>query len=111
MPILCTLAFPSGQSGDAAIRQSFRKYKEGRNVPLPNMVVNEFKHVVNGVHLAANRVAKKIDANRFHGVVYKIIRGLHFHHTAEYWPLIGPCPTPLPRPMSSKPQAFAWRFV
>jgi hypothetical protein len=78
------LPFARGsQSGDAAIRQSFRKYKEGRNVPLLNMVLNEFKHVVNGVYLPANRVAKKIDANRFHDALYKIIRGLHFHHTGE----------------------------
>jgi hypothetical protein len=71
------------QSGDAAIRQSFRKYRDGGNVPLVNMVMDEFKHVVGGVHLPANRVAKMIDSNRFHDVLYKIIRGLHFHHTGE----------------------------
>jgi hypothetical protein len=78
------LPFARGtQSGDAAIRQSFRKYRDGRNVPLLNMVMDEFKHVVGGVHLPANRVAKMIDANRFHDVLYKIIRGLHFHHSGE----------------------------
>jgi hypothetical protein len=78
------LPFARGtQSGDAAIRQSFRKYRDGRNVPLLNMVMDEFKHVVRGVHLPANRVAKMIDAHRFHDVLHKIIRGLHFHHTGE----------------------------
>ena len=48
-------------------------------MPLINMVMDEFKHVVKGVHLPANRVAKLIDANRFHDVLYKIVRGLHFH--------------------------------
>jgi hypothetical protein len=78
------LPFARGtESGDAAAAQSFRKYKAGRNVPLINMVMDEFKHVVKGVHLPANRVAKLIDANRFHDVLYKIVRGLHFHHTGE----------------------------
>jgi hypothetical protein len=71
------------ESGDAALAQSFRKYRHGRNVPLINMVMNEFRHVLNGVHLPANRVAKLIDANRFHDVLYKLIRGLHVHHTGE----------------------------
>ena len=52
-------------------------------MPLVNMVMDEFVHVVNGVILPANRVGKKIDANRFHDVLYKIVRGLHFHHTGE----------------------------
>lgn len=74
------------EAGDAAHLQTFRKYKSGRNVPLVNMVMNEFKHVVKGIYLPANRVAKMIDANRFHDVLYKLIRGLHYHHTGEILP-------------------------
>ena len=47
---------------------------------------DEFKHPVEGVHLPASRVAKMIDANRFHDVLWKIIRGLHYHHTREILP-------------------------
>ena len=89
-------------SGNAAIRQSLKKYQVGRNVPLINMVMDEFKHVVNGVHLPANRVAKLIDADRFHDVLYKIVRGLHFHHAGEILPPHWTSRTPSPHRMRSR---------
>jgi hypothetical protein len=50
------------------------------------MVMDEFKHVVKGVHLPATRVAKLIDNARFFRVLWKIIRGLHYHHSGEILP-------------------------
>lgn len=76
----------SSEAAHAAHKQSFDKYRSGRNVRLIDMVMNEFRHVVNGVHLPANRVAKLIDADRMHDVIYKIVRGLHFHHNGEILP-------------------------
>jgi hypothetical protein len=74
------------EAGDAHHARIFRKIQAGKNVPLVNMVMDEFKNVVRGVHLPANRVAKLIDHARFFRVLWKIIRGLHYHHTGEILP-------------------------
>jgi hypothetical protein len=74
------------EAGDAHHARIFRKMQTGKNVPLVNMVMDEFKNVVKGVHLPANRVAKLIDHARFFRVLWKIIRGLHYHHTGEILP-------------------------
>jgi hypothetical protein len=46
-----------GEAGDAHHARIFRKMQAGKNVPLVNMVMDEFKRVVRGVHLPATRVA------------------------------------------------------
>jgi hypothetical protein len=76
------------EAGDAHHSRIQEKMKAGKNVSLVNMVMDEFKDVVGGVYLPANRVAKLVDHRRAHGVIWKIIRGLHFHHTGEVLPLI-----------------------
>jgi hypothetical protein len=53
---------------------------------LANAVLQEFKHKIGNVHLPASKVAKKFDGARVWGVVWKIIRGLHFHHTGQIFP-------------------------
>jgi len=81
---------PMTRGSSAGDAQHFRvreKLNRGKNVRLVNMVMNEFKHVVKGVHLPANRVAKMIDHNRFFRVLWKIIRGLHYHHSGEILPV------------------------
>jgi hypothetical protein len=95
------LPFARGtESGDAAASANTRA---GRNVPLINMVMDEFKLVVKGVHLPAKRAAKMIDANRFHDVLYKIVRGLHFHHTGKFSPRSGASRTPSQHRMNHRP--------
>src|SRR6266481_2713601 len=94
------------ESADAAHRQSFRKYQTGKNVRLINQVMNEFRHVVNGVHLPANRVAKLIDANRVHDVIWKIVRGLHFHHTGEVLPTLWSLTYTITPPYEDPPDFF-----
>lgn len=74
------------EAGDAQHVRVRRKMDAGKNVALVNMVMDEFKHVVKGVHLPANRVAKLIDHARFFRVLWKVIRGLHYHHTGEILP-------------------------
>jgi hypothetical protein len=74
------------EAGDAHHARVAKKLKDGKNVALVNMVMDEFKHVVKGVHLPPTRVAKMIDHYRFHRVLWKIIRGLHYHHTGEILP-------------------------
>jgi hypothetical protein len=73
-------------AGDAQHFRIRAKMKAGKNVALVNMVMDEFKNKVGGVHLPATRVAKLIDHYRFHRVLWKVIRGLHYHHTGEILP-------------------------
>jgi hypothetical protein len=94
------------EAGKAAHVQTFKKYQAGRNVPLVNMVMNEFKHILKGVHLPPNRVAKLIDANRFHDVLYKIVRGLHYHHTGEILPPIWSIAYSVTPPYEDPPDYF-----
>ncbi|MCK1597975.1 hypothetical protein IVA96_00395 [Bradyrhizobium sp. 159] len=94
------------EAGDAAHAQTFKKYQGGRNVPLVNMVMDEFKHVVKGIHLPANRVAKMIDADRFHDALYKIIRGLHYHHSGEILPSIWSITYTVTPPYEDPPEEF-----
>jgi hypothetical protein len=75
------------ESADAARRQSLRKYMHGKNVPLVTQVMKEFRREIGGVHLPANKVAKLIDTNRAYRVIWKLVRGLHFHHTGEILPI------------------------
>jgi hypothetical protein len=70
-------------SGNALWVDFRRRQKQGRNIPLANAVLKEFKHKIRGVHLPPNVVAKAFDAERVHEVIWKIIRGLHFHHSGE----------------------------
>jgi hypothetical protein len=74
------------EAGDAHHHRVRTKMRAGKNVRLVNMVMDEFKDEVRGVYLPANRVAKLIDHYRFHRVLWKIIRGLHYHHTGQIFP-------------------------
>jgi len=86
------LPFARGSiSGDALYRDGVRRIQRGTNVPLANAVLKEFQQHVNGVILPANRIAKKFDAQRVHDVIYKIIRGLHYHHEGEILPAVASC--------------------
>lgn len=73
-------------SGDALWMDARRRMESGRAVRLANAVLQEFKHKVGGVHLPASTVAKTFDSKRVWGVMCKIIRGLHFHHTGQILP-------------------------
>ena len=53
------LPFAHGStSGDALYRDGIARFRKGENVPLANQVLQEFQHVVGGVILPTNRVAK-----------------------------------------------------
>jgi hypothetical protein len=73
-------------SGDALWADYRRRLRSRRNVPLANMVLKEFKHQIGGVLLPRSKVAKTFNGERVWGVIWKIIRGLHFHHTGEILP-------------------------
>jgi hypothetical protein len=95
-------------SGDALWRNCMVRFKRGTNVPLANQVLKEFEHAVNGIILPANRVAKRIDPQRAHDVIYKIVRGLHYHRSGEILPPVWDCHftiTPVGEPL---PKVFTF---
>jgi hypothetical protein len=101
------LPFAQGsRSGDALYRDGIARFKRGENVKLANQVSAEFQHVVGGVILPANRVAKKIDPDRAHDVIYKIVRGLHYHHYGEILPPNWNCHFTITPPGEPPPEEF-----
>jgi hypothetical protein len=101
------LPFTRGSaSGDALWTDYRRRLDHGRNIPLANAVLQEFKHQVRGVHLPASKVAKVFDAERVHEVIWKIIRGLHFHHTGQIFPARWSCALTITPPGEKPPDHF-----
>jgi len=90
-------------SGEALHRDFIRRAAQGKNIPLAHAVMREFRHKIGGVLLPENRVAKLVDANRVHDVVFKIVRGLHFHHTREILPPNWTCAIELTPPNEPLP--------
>ena len=74
------------EGGNAVWNDHVTRLKAGRNLPLANAVSQEFRKQIGGVHLPPTKVAKLIEADRVHDVVWKLIRGLHFHRTREILP-------------------------
>jgi hypothetical protein len=93
-------------SGNALWADWRRRLKRGRGWPLANVVLQEFKHEIGGVHLPASKVAKHIDPKRVWGVVWKIIRGLHFHHTGQILPTHWEFAATITAPGENPPDAF-----
>jgi hypothetical protein len=101
------LPFARGStSGDALFRDGMARVGRGENVKLANQVLKEFEHVVGGIILPANRVAKRIDPNRVEGVIYKIVRGLHYHHLGEILPSIWDCSFTITPPGEPPPEIY-----
>lgn len=57
------------------------------------MVLNEFETNPSGLVLPGGKVVKRFDGQRIRRIAWKIVRGLHFYHTAEilpeHWPTTG----------------------
>jgi len=73
-------------SGNALWKDAFQRMGKGRTIRLANAVLKEFEHQIGGVLLPASKVAKRFDRERVWGVIWKIIRGLYFHHTGQILP-------------------------
>jgi hypothetical protein len=93
-------------SGEASHRDFLSRYRAGLNIPLAARVKNEFRRKVGGIILPAGKIAKLIDANRTHDVIWKIIRGLHFYHTGEILPPIWSCSITVTPPGEALPDDF-----
>ncbi|MHC4397232.1 MAG: hypothetical protein ACYS1A_16465 [Planctomycetota bacterium] len=53
---------------------------------LRQKVLSEFSETVSGIYLPKNLVAKKFDVKRANRVVWKIVRGLCYHHYSRVLP-------------------------
>src|SRR4030088_948932 len=90
----------------SVFRDGMARVKRGENVKQANQVLREFEHVVGGIILPANRVAKSFDPSRVHDVIYKIIRGLHYHHLGEILPSVWDCSFTIAPPGEPPPEIF-----
>jgi hypothetical protein len=107
------------------IREKFRRMK---NRPLIRQILGEFEPRPAGLVLPGGKVVKRFDSNRIERVIWKIVRGLFFHHHNKTlpeklgltWTLTGPDDGPPPdhfqnftanNPAFGKyPGVFAYQF-
>jgi hypothetical protein len=61
-------------------------YRAGKQVPLTRRVLGEFEPSPSGLLLPGGKVVKRFDGERIKRVIWKMVRGLHFHHTGEILP-------------------------
>jgi hypothetical protein len=80
-------------AGNAIYRKVLADFRKGKEVLLTKMVLNEFDRNPSGLFLPGGKVVKRFDGERLRRVAWKMVRGLHFHHTDEVlpedWPTVG----------------------
>ena len=67
-------------AGSAIYQEILGKFREGRNVPLVRMVLNEADPRPSGLVLPGGKVIKRFNGQRIQRVAWKIVRGLYFYH-------------------------------
>jgi len=81
------------EAGNAIYAKVLNDFRTGRQVPLTKMVLREFDPNPSGLLLPGGKVVKRFDGERLRRVAWKMVRGLHFHHTGEVlpeeWPTVG----------------------
>lgn len=73
-------------AGDAIYSEILEKFRHGEKRRLVHRVLCEFEHRPSGLVLPGGRMVKRFDGARLHRVAWKIVRGLHFHHSGEILP-------------------------
>lgn len=76
---LLPLCFGS-EAGDLLLEKARRNYAKGRNHLLMHKVYDEFDERPGGIILPPNLIKKNLDSERVHRILWKIVRGLYFHH-------------------------------
>jgi hypothetical protein len=102
-------------SGEAFLREVFRKFVAGEKQGLVRKVLQEFEPQPSGLVLPAGLIAKRFEGHRLHRVAWKIIRGLYFHNFDELLPedtpntlQIVPPDQPPPREFFALPDDPVW---
>jgi len=70
-------------SGNALLREVFRKYEANERRGLVHKVLEEFERRPSGLIIPEGLVAKRFEGSRLHRVAWKIIRGLYFRNFGE----------------------------
>jgi hypothetical protein len=73
-------------AGRAAFDEIIRKFRRGTKRGLSVKVLNEFEPRPSGLVLPENKVVKRFEGERIERVVWKIVRGLYFHHHSVVLP-------------------------
>jgi hypothetical protein len=74
------------QIHDWLMQDIHKKIRRENALGLRNTVLGEFSQTISGIHLPSGLVAKHFDRKRVHRVVWKIVRGLYYHHFARMVP-------------------------
>ena len=61
---------------------------------------------VGGIILPSSKIAKLMDADRVHDVIWKIIRGLYYHHNGVILPAFWTCGLTITPPGETPPDHF-----
>jgi hypothetical protein len=81
------------EAGDAIYAKVLNDFRIGRQIPLTTKVLREFDPNPSGLFLPGGKVVKRFEGERLKRVAWKMVRGLHFHHTGgvlpERWPTVG----------------------
>jgi hypothetical protein len=77
---------PQSPSGSALFWKAIDEYHRGQNRPLMQKVLKEFERAPSGLKLPRDKIVKRFDGKRVTRVAWKIVRGLHFHHTGQVLP-------------------------
>lgn len=81
------------EAGNAIYAKVLKDYRGGKQIPLTNKVLSEFDPRPAGLVLPGGKVVKRFDGERVKRIAWKMVRGLHLHHTGEVlpekWPTLG----------------------
>jgi hypothetical protein len=74
------------EAGNAIYAKALDDFRRGKEIPLTRMVLSEFDPNPSGLSLPGGKVVKRFNGERLRRVAWKMVRGLHFHHTGEVLP-------------------------
>jgi hypothetical protein len=81
------MAFALGShSGNELYKHVREKVYVGQSRKLIAQVLKEFEARPSGLALPGNMVVKRFDPDRIHRIIWKIVRGLYFHHYGKPLP-------------------------
>lgn len=97
---------PDSPAGQALMRDLFNRYRRGSMVGLVQNVVGGFSTQVNGIALPPNLLALKVQGERIQRVLWKIVRGLFYHHYGTVLREAAPRYIELVEPAAPIPEMF-----
>jgi hypothetical protein len=81
------------EAGNAIYSKILENYRRGQQVPLTTRVLREFEPRPAGLILPGGKVVKRFEGERLRRIAWKMVRGLHLHHTGEvlpeHWSTVG----------------------